>query len=196
MSSNMIKPLVCAVLLGIASGLSCAQPMPRLLQDPVLGLRYEPASIQFAPVPQQLLNDCPVLTDGGHHRRAFFIFASASDTSGRLYYLLNGYEVRHRLGDARFPRYVVDEYGPLIMMRNRACVMIEHEGADRLLGRTFTEEYSQDIQRRLLTDYANRLVAAYGSKDQLRVELSNQYVDVDTLPQALRAAFKDLQLIK
>lgn len=196
MPLNTIKLLICAILLGIASGLPWAQPMPRILQDPLLGLRYEPATIHFAPLPTKMLNDCPLLTDGGHSKRAFFIFASAADASGRIFYLLNGYETLRRNGDGRSPQYVVDEYGPIIMIHDHACVIIDHEGGDRFQERIFTEEYSQDIQQRLLIDYANRLATAYGGKERLRMELLNQLVDVDTLPEELRRAFRDLRLTK
>ena len=196
MTSHTIKPLVCAILFSALSGLLCAQPLPRILEDPVLRLRYEPATIHFAPFPSTLRNDCPALDEGGHPHRAFFIFASASDASGRVYYLLNGYEVRHRVDDMRFPRYITDEYAPIIMLQHQACVIIDHEGPYRLADDDFTEEYSRDIQQRLMIDYANRLVAAYGGKDKLRIELLNQYVDVTTLPEALRYAFRTLRLTK
>lgn len=196
MSSSTIKPFVCAILFSTLSGLLCAQPLPRILEDPVLRLRYEPATIHFAPFPSTLRKDCPALDEGGNPHRAFFIFARASDTSGRVYYLLNGYEVQHRLDDMRFPRYAVDEYAPIIMLQHQACVIIDHEGPDRLADDNFTGAYSRDIQQRLMTDYANRLVTSYGGKDKLRIELLNQYVDVDTLPEALRYAFRNLHLTK
>ena len=196
MTSHTIKPLVCAILFSALSGLLCAQPLPRILEDPVLRLRYEPATIHFAPFPSTLRNDCPALDEGGHPHRAFFIFASASDASGRVYYLLNGYEVRHRVDDMRFPRYITDEYAPIVMLQHQACVIIDHEGPYRLADDDFTEEYSRDIQQRLMIDYANRLVAAYGGKDKLRIELLNQYVDVTTLPEALHYAFRALRLTK
>ena len=196
MWSNTIKPLLCAILFSTLSGLLCAQTLPRILEDPVLRLRYEPATIHFAPFPSKLRNDCPALDEGGGPQRTFFIFASASDASGRVYYLLNGYQVWHRVDDMRFPRYITNEYAPIIMLQHQACVIIDHEGPDRLADDNFTEEYSRDMQQRLMIDYANRLVAAYGGKEKLRIELLNQYVDMDTLPEALRYAFRNLQLIK
>jgi len=96
----------------------------------------------------------------------------------------------------RFSRNITDEYAPIIMLQHQACVIIEHEGPYRLADDDFTEDYSRDIQQRLMIDYANRLVAAYGGKDKLRIELLNQYVDMDTLPEALRYAFRNLHLIK
>jgi len=183
-------------MLSTVTGLLCAQPLPLILQDPILGLRYETATTHFAPFPSTLRKDCPALDEGGNPSRAFFIFAGASDASGRVYYLLNGYHVQHRLDDMRFPRYAVDEYAPIIMLQHLACVITDHEGPDRLANENFTEEYSRDIQQRLMIDYANRLVAAYGGKEKLRIELLNQYVDVDTLPEALRHAFKNLRLTK
>jgi len=82
------------------------------------------------------------------------------------------------------------------MLQHQACVIIDHEGPYRLADDDFTEEYSRDIQQRLMIDYANRLVAAYGGKDKLRIELLNQYVDVTTLPEALRYALRTLRLTK
>ena len=196
MSSNTIKPLVCAILFSTLSGLPCAQPLPRILQDPVLRLRYEPATTHFAPFPSTLRKECPALDEGGNPHRTFFIFASASDASGRVYYLLNSSEVRHHVDDMRFPRNITDEYAPIIMLQHQACVIIDHEGPYRLADDDFTEEYSRDIQQRLMIDYTNRLVAAYGGKDKLRIELLNQYVDMDTLPEALRYAFRTLRLTK
>lgn len=45
-------------------------------------------------------------------------------------------------------------------------------------------------------DFAARLSSAFGGKEKLRIELLNQYVDMDTLPEALRYAFRNLHLIK
>ena len=98
--------------------------------------------------------------------------------------------------DMRLPRYAVDEYAPIIMLQHQACVIIGHEGPDRLADDDFTQEYSRDIQQRLMIDYVNRLVTAYGGKDKLRIELLNQYVDMNTLPETLRHAFRDLHLTK
>jgi hypothetical protein len=45
-------------------------------------------------------------------------------------------------------------------------------------------------------DFAARLSSAFGGKEKLRIELLNQYVDLDTLPQVLRYAFRTLRLTK
>ena len=111
-------------------------------------------------------------------------------------YRIKSAEVLHRVDDKRFPRNITDEYAPIIMLQHQACVIIDHEGPYRLADDDFTEEYSRDIQQRLMIDYANRLVAAYGGKDKLRIELLNQYVDVTTLPEALRYALRTLRLTK
>ena len=47
-----------------------------------------------------------------------------------------------------------------------------------------------------LAPNANRLVAAYGGKDKIRIELLNQYVDMDMLPESLRYTCQHLHLTK
>jgi hypothetical protein len=75
--------------------------------------------------------------EGGNSSLRLFIFAKASDASGRVYYPLNGYHVRHHLTICA-SRAMLSMNMP-IMWQHLACVIIDHEAPDRPAHENFTE---------------------------------------------------------
>lgn len=115
---------------------------------------------------------------------------------GRIFYLLHGYEIRNNPEPPHFPKYSTGGHGLIVMVRGPACLIIDNDARETFRSPVFNDEYPQDIHQRLAIDFAARLSAAFGGKKKRRIELLNQYVDLDTLPQVLRYAFRTLRLTK
>lgn len=188
MHSIVLKRLITAVLLVFSSaGVLAADPGPRILSEPVLGLRYEAARVKFEPLPAQALANCESMQDNEHVRSVWFIFAQATDSSGRTYYVTGGYDIRK---DApNHLKYETGDFGAVFFTDRGTCTYIDMARQvfdDRL----FDEELPEAVLKSLAADVARRLVKAFGGPDKLRAEFRNQHVDKDALPPELLAALK------
>lgn len=196
MYSIALKQLIAAGLLATAGGFLCAQAQPRILEDPLLDLRYERAKIRFEAWPSKLVNDCPDLADDEHRQGVWFVFAKSGDASGWTYYLLNGYDVRKQPDSPHLPKYSTGGHGLIVRIRGLECLIIDNDARDTFRDPVFSEEYPQDIHQRLAIDFADRLSIAFGGKEKLRAQILKQRVDLDMLPDELRQVFSDLRLLK
>jgi len=193
MSSIALKRFIAVALLLITARPFFAQAQPRLLQDPLIGLRYEPAKIHFEPVPPRVVSKCEALSGNEHIRGVWFVFGLAGDASGRTFYLVNGYEIRSRPEPPDFPKYSAGGYGLLLVVSGRECQLIDADARQSFTDRLFDEELPQDIVQRLANDFSTRMKKAFGGANRLRVEITNQRIDLDALPEEIKASLRDLR---
>ena len=196
MRSTVLKQLIAVALLSSTSGILFAQSLPRILHDPLLELGYEQAKIRFEPLPLQAIAGCDTLSDNEYSVGVHFVFAKASDNSGRIFYLLHGYEIRNNPEPPHSPKYSTGGHGLIVMVRGPECLVIDNDARETFRSPVFNDEYPQDIHQRLAIDFAARLSSAFGGKEKLRAQILKQRVDLDTLPHELRHTFRDLRLPK
>jgi len=85
MHSIVLKYIASGALIIFSSSLFAAEPGPRILSEPVLGLRYEAARVKFDLLPAQALSHCETMQATKYRRSVSFIFAQAEAPSGRTY---------------------------------------------------------------------------------------------------------------
>jgi len=181
-----IKSALAAAILALFSCGVSAAPQ-RVLIDPVLGLRYEISRVKFDPLPAHALANCETMRDNEHSRGVWFIYAQATDSLGRTYYVSSGYEVRH--DEPHQPSFNDGAYGVIFFTERNTCTYIDiaHEFFDDPV---YDKEMSESVLKLLAADVAKRLVRAFGGADKLRTEIKNQHVDKDTLPPVLWSELK------
>ena len=191
MFSTVHKCCLVLVFFAFASSSAYAERPPRILQEPLLGLQYDHTKVKFEPLPHRLAAGCRALNDEGDSHGVWFVFARASDASGRAYYLLNGYEVdSHPTPD--YPRYTTEGFGIILGVDGDKCEVLEADARQLFKDRLFDDEFSFDMMQRLATDFAARLSKAYGGKERLRVQLVKQRIDLTKQPEEIRHALRDL----
>lgn len=178
--------IVAAALSALISCSAAAEPGPRTLTEPVLGLRYETARVKFDSLPAQTLATCETLRDNEYGRGIWFIQAQATDSAGRTYYVSGGYEVRTEPGHAH---YETGGLGAVFFTEQGTCTYLD-TARQIFEDRLFNDELPEHVLKLLAADVAHRLVKAYGNADKLRKELKNQHIDMDTLPLELLTALR------
>lgn len=176
-----------AVLAMVSCAVSAGDTPPRILQEPILGLRYEVAKVKFEPLPARALVNCETLVDNEHTRGVWFVLGRAHDASGRTFYVVDGYEIRHDPEPPKYPKYVVGGDGIVFQTEGDQCTVIG--GVRETFGARSFDETPLPILRRLAADIMSRYVRAFGGSEQLRMELRNQHVDQDQLSPELREVF-------
>jgi hypothetical protein len=185
MHSIALKRIITAALLVSTCSALAAERGPRVLTEPVLGLRYETARVKFDPLPAHALANCETMRDNEYGKGVWFINAQATDSSGRTYYVIGGYEFSTDTPG----RYETGGLGAVFFIDRGSCTYIDMARAvfeDRL----FNEELPASVLKLLADDVAKRLVKAFGGPDKLRTELRNQHIDKDALPPELLVALK------
>lgn len=160
---------------------------PRILQEPVLGLRYLAAKGKFDPLPEDVPPKCTEYsgTEAWKVGR-LWIFAAAQD-AGRTYYVVGGYSERRRPKPAE-SRYELDQFGGVISIHGMGFK--GYGQAREVFDARYFEEIPQPILQQLADDFAARLTRAVGGQGRLRRELRNQHIDLESLPVELEEAFK------
>ena len=186
MHSIVLNPIVTAALLVFTSySALAAGPGPRVLTEPVLGLRYETSRVKFDPLPAHALTNCETMRDNEYGKGIWFINAKATDSAGRTYYISGGYEIRTETPG----RYETAGLGAVFFTDRGSCTYIDTARAvfdDRI----FNDELPESVLRLLAADVAKRLVKAFGGAEKLRTEFRNQHIDKDALPPELLEALK------
>jgi hypothetical protein len=188
MPSTVLNRFVAASVLSFAScGALAELPSPRILSEPVLGLRYEAAKVKFDPLPGQAIANCEYMVDNDDWRNIWFIYAQAQDPSGRMYYATSGYAISKNTQGK--PGFTTGGAGLIFFTDRGACTTLE-QIRDTFDARLFDEYITEPILKLLATDYAKRLERAFGGAAKLRTELRNQYIDKNELPPELLDALK------
>lgn len=188
MYSNTLKRSIIAAILACTSvGALSAVPSPRIVIEPMLGLRYEAARVKFDPLPRQAAANCEYMVDDVGWQSVWFIYAQAQDSSGKFYHVVGGYDIsRNSTGD---PTFFTSASGLIVVTDRGSCITLD-EAREIFDSRLLDENITEPVLKLLATDYAKRLVRAFGGAATLRTELRNQYVDKDTLPPELLEALK------
>jgi hypothetical protein len=181
-STGTARQFVVAVAILACSAVSAATQPPKVLREPVLGLRYDVENVKFDALPQVVSAACPDLVTDRVGRRAW-IFASAKQSSSS-YYVIGGYFERRFPRPPNYPKYELDELGAVLRIEGSHCTLI---GPAR---ETFTVRALDDtpatVLQLLSTDLVHRLETAFGGSEQLRKELRNQHIDGSQLPFELK----------
>lgn len=186
-SIDLSRLLAAGVLVAASCSAFAALPSPRILTEPVLGLRYEAARVKFDPLPGLAIANCENLGNNDEWQSVWFIYAQAQDPSGRTYYAAGGYDIaKNSTGK---PRFTTGAAGLIFFTDRGSCTTLE-QVRDTFDARLFDEDITEDILKRLAADYAKRLVHAFGGAAQLRTELRRQHIDTDALPPELLHALK------
>lgn len=159
-----------------------ALPSPRILSEPVLGLRYEAARVKFDPLPNQVLAHCENLNDNEEWKSVWFIYAQARDSSGRIYYATGGYDISKK--PAQKPQFNTGDEGLIFFTDRGSCTTLE-QVRQTFDARLFDDEITEPVLKLLAADYAKRLERAFGGAAKLRTELRNQHIDKEALPAEL-----------
>lgn len=181
-------------LLAITFLLSLALPAsgkdklpPRVLQEPVFGLAFEPAKAGFEILPSDVAPKCKEYA--GTRKWAvgkLFVFASVRD-AGQTYYVVGGY-LERRTRKASEARYALDKYGGVIQINGESCLGLGR--AREVFDARYFKEIPQLVLQQLADDLAIRLVHAYGSASHLKQTFEEQHIDHATLPAELRTSFR------
>lgn len=187
-----MRSIVLKFILSVTAAVSCgsvfaADPGPRILSEPVLGLRYEAARVKFDSLPAQALANCDTMRDNEFGRGIWFIYAQASDASGRTYYVSGGYEIRN--DERGYARYRTGDLGAVFSTEGNTCNYID-TARQVFEDRLFDDELPEPVLKLLAADMSKRFERAFGGADRLHAELRKQHVDKNALPAELSAAFK------
>lgn len=189
MSSTALNRSIIIASFALASCAAlAADAPPRIMQEPVFGLRYEIAKVKFDPLPATALSNCPTLVDNENFRSVWFLYARARDASARTFYVAGGYSIRQNPEPPKYQKYEVGDYGVVFQTEGDRCTVIG-DVREVFDARAF-DETPQPILRQLAADLVSRFTDAFGGPDRLRTELRNQHVDPDRLPPELQEAFK------
>jgi hypothetical protein len=190
MSSTVIKAIVLCTAL---TCLNCvaAVDKPNVLREPVLGLRYEPSTVKFEPLPDGAIASCDTLQNDENRRAVWYIYARTIDASSRTYYVIGGYEIPARVPPGR-SKFETDGLGVTLFVEGGHCTIID-TARQVFDDRLNDDEMPHQTLRALAKDVADRLLRAYGSPERLKRELRNQHVDQDALPAELKESLEPYQ---
>jgi len=183
MHSIDLKHIVTAVVAAvISSGVLAAERGPRILREPVLGLRYEAAHVKFDSMPAHALANCETMQDSENSKGVWYIFAQAANASGRTYYVSGGYAIRKI--SPKHLKYETGDLGAVFFTDRGACTYID-TAREVFDARLLDDELPESVLKLLAADYAKRLERAFGSAARLRTEIRNQHIDREALPPEL-----------
>ena len=165
-----------------------ADPAPRILREPVLGLHYERAQVKFDRLPPQALANCETLADNEYRTGEWYVYGKTRDASGRTFYVTGGYE-EWLDGRPAHRKFDTEDLGLVVYADSQSCEPGD-PARDTFDQRGFDDILTPSILKQLAVDVVRRLERAFGGPDRLRLELRNQRVDLDTLPPELRDAMK------
>src|SRR5262245_45604015 len=91
MLSIATRRLIATTILGFASAVAAAKDVPpRILQEPVLGLRLEAANVKLDSLPEDVRALCLQTADNERRKGRLWVFARAADAA-TTYYVVAGY---------------------------------------------------------------------------------------------------------
>lgn len=190
MSSTAIKAIVLSTALTCLNCVAAAD-RPNVLREPVLGLRYEPSTVKFEPLPDGAIATCDTLQNDENRRAVWFIYARATDASSRTYYIIGGYEIPARVPPGR-SKFDTDGLGVTLFTEAGHCTIVD-TARQVFDDRLYDNEMPQQTLRALAKDVADRLLRAYGSPERLKRELRDQHVDQEALPAELKESLQPFE---
>lgn len=195
MYSIALKQGAISTLLFFASCACLASDMPpRILQEPVLGLRYEISKNKFDTLSKRELVNCDTFQDDENRSATWYVYGMFKEATGRTYYVSGGYETVHD-PKRKEDKYETRNFGAVFFVDANKCVYLD-EARQTFEDRIFNDEMPADVLQGLAFDVADRLQKAFGGAEHLKIELRNQRIDLDQLPLELKAAFRPYSLPK
>lgn len=178
---------IAAILTSVSCGTLATLPSPDVITEPILGLRYEAARVRFDPLPNHAIANCEYMTDDPGWKSIWFIHAHAHDSSGKIYYVIGGYDMFSDAAGAR--KFFTKPFGFIVVTDRGECITLD-EARETFEARPFEGGVPKPVRKLLAADYAKRMERAFGGAEQLRTEMRNQYVDKDTLSLDMQQALK------
>jgi hypothetical protein len=164
------RSALAGLVLALAAAAVAGQELPATAQEPVFGLRFPSARVQFEPVPPEVLTACPVLAPENGERVAWML-ASAREDKRRVV-VLGGFHVRRGTG-GEAPRAEPDARGAVVDIGPGGCKLL---GPARQVFDTRPPELPAPLQEQLAADLAERYGRAFGNLDHLRDILQRRRV--------------------
>lgn len=176
MYSTALKRIAAGAVFFFTSYSALAElPSPRILVEPVLGLRYEAARVKFEPLPARVIANCEYMVDSEDWRNVWFIYAQAQDVSGRMYYATSGYAISKNLPGK--PSFTTGGAG-LIFLRTAEHVPLSNKYATLSMPGCLTTRsqspFSSCSQRTTRKDWSAPLGARRKSKLKYGISTSTR----------------------
>jgi hypothetical protein len=180
------SPVAIVLLMLAGGGVAASEVPPKILHEPVLGLRYHSDQVKFDVLPPNIFALCPELVTDRVGRRAW-IYASAQQ-SARTYYVIGGYFVRRFPHPPNYPKYELDELGAIVRLEGSNCTLIGP--AQETFAIRALDDTPAAVLQQLSADLTLRLTRAFGGPGQLRRELQHQHVDARRLSPELQDSLR------
>lgn len=175
------------MLLIVSSAGFASNNPPRILREPVLGLRYDVAKTRFEAMAASETAKCETNENAAS---VWFVYSKHMTNAGRIYYVTGGYTVWKNPEPGQ-QKYEADQLGGVFYIEGEKCVYLD-EARQTFIDRILSEEMDLPILQGLAADYAVRLQSALGGADRVRREIRQQRIDVDDLPPEIRGALKPI----
>ncbi len=168
--------------------LAKAKP-PRILQDPVFGLRYSVEKVKFDPLPAEIKAKCPEL-ESKRWGRQLWIYAQATEGKS-TYYVVGGYAI-NRFPSTEFPKkFEIDTVGAMFHVDGEICKLIGPP-REEFQARP-TEDIAPTILQQLGGDLVKRFTNAFGGIKALGAEFERQHLAPADVSPELEMAFKRIE---
>ncbi len=187
MSFTVLDRTFVAVSLALASCVALAKDgPPRMLREPVFGLRIDAANPKLDLLPDEVRDKCSEIANNDQWTGRLWVYARAHDADA-TYYVVGGYFERHH-PDRGESRYWLDTYGGVYRIEGAKCLGVGP--AREVFDVRPFDETPQPVLKALADDLASRLARAFAGQDRLRTKMRSHRVDFGTLSPELREAFK------
>ncbi|WP_342115558.1 hypothetical protein [Pseudoduganella sp. OTU4001] len=183
-----VKAAVMALLILQAGPVIAKDRPPKMLRDPLLGLRYDRTLVSFEHLPKQVLAPCPTLAERESIKSHWYVFAKVRGEGGEIYYLAAGYSVRAVPYPPEIPKYDLDDAGIIFSIKDDTCIVFEEPARD-MFGPNLEGEIPEPVLLALANDHKQRLTQAFAGSAQLKTAMKRQRIAIDKLPPALREAY-------
>ena len=157
------------VILQAGTGIAKERP-PRMLRDPLTGLRYDRTLVSFEPLPSKLLEPCPTLAERESIKSHWYVFAKALGEERETYYLAAGYSVRAVPYPPEIPKYDLDDAGIIFSIKDDTCTVFEEPARD-MFEPNLEGELPEPVLLALAYDHKQRLTQAYAGSARLKAAL-------------------------
>lgn len=186
MPSTVVSRVLLGALLALAARAVLAKEVPpRVLQEPVFGLRVQSSNPALEMLSEEARSKCFELADNEDLTGRMWIFARV-DEAGATYYVVGGYFERLH-PDKGEARYRLDTVGGVYKIDSANCM--GYGAAREVFDVPAFEEISLPIRQRLAADLASRLSLLFGGPDRLRTAMRARTIDAERLSPELRGAF-------
>ncbi|WP_419807801.1 hypothetical protein [Sphingomonas sp.] len=180
MKSTAIRKLVLSIVAVAATGAATRPSVPVAIRDPLVGLRWSPATTAFAPVDADFLRRCPDLQNDNYAHQ-LWVLARSGDVM-----VVSGRYVPRRAGldDSE------GDLGAVVRLRPDGCALVGPARALFVAPADYAPDVSGTEAQALATDAADRFVAAYRGPAGLCAAMRRQGKRLSGFPAMLRAAFR------